>query len=290
MLWQQVLVGGLLSGGTYAVLALGFALVFGVARILNLTHTAYYMVAAYLFFDLGRSAGLPAPVAIVLALALVAATGMVVYRLLVEPLREQLTAVMIMTVVLAIALQETLTLHYGNNYRSLPPLLPGDTTVLGIQVTLQQLLTLATVWAALGAIWLVLFRTKLGIAIRATAEDRETANLMGMNVGRVAMITVGLSLIMAALAGVTVAPLYVLHPRMWLHPLIIVLAAVILGGIGSLRGSVYAAFILGFTETLVVFVVPQGAFLRESVSMLVMLTVLLIRPEGLFGRFFEGER
>lgn len=289
-MWAQVLVSGLVSGGNYALLALGFSLVFGVARIINLAHTAFYMLAAYLFLYLGQRLTLGMVPSLLLAVAAAAAIGVVVYRLLVQPLREQFTAVLIVTLVLAIVMQEVILLTAGSGYRSLPPLVQGNAAVLGIPVTHQHLLTLGVVLATLLATWLLLLRTKLGIAIRATAQDREVANLMGMNVAGVAVVTVVISVVLAAVAGITVAPLYVLQPGMWMHPLIVVLTAVILGGIGSIKGSVYAAFILGFVEALVVFLVPKGAFLREAVAMAVMLVVLLIRPEGLFGTYFEGER
>ncbi len=289
-MWGQVLVSGLVSGGNYALLALGFSLVFGVARLMNLTHTASYMLAAYLFYYLGQSMALGMAPALLLSVAAAVAAGVVSYRLLVEPLREQFTAVLIVTLVLAIAMQEVVLLTAGSGYRSLPPLIRGNTTLLGIPVTYQHLLTLGVVLAALLGTWFLLLRTKLGIAIRATAQDREIANLMGMNVAGVAVATIVISVTLAAVAGITMAPLYVLHPAMWMHPLIIVLTAVILGGIGSIKGSVFAALILGFAEALVVFLVPKGAFLREAVTMVVMLAVLLVRPEGLFGTFFEGER
>ena len=92
------------------------------------------------------------------------------------------------------------------------------------------------------------------------------------------------------IGGAVVAPLYVLDPHMWMHPLIIILAVVVLGGLGSIKGSFVGAYILGFAEALVVFLVPMGAFLKGSVALSIMIVVLLIRPEGLFGVAFEEER
>jgi len=128
------------------------------------------------------------------------------------------------------------------------------------------------------------------LAIRSTAQDREVANLMGMNESRVAMITMGISVGLAAFAGAVVVPLTIVNPHMWMHPLIMMLAIVVLGGLGSLKGSFAGAYILGFTEALVVFLIPLGAFLKGSVALSVMIMVLLIRPEGLFGIAFEEER
>jgi branched-chain amino acid transport system permease protein len=142
----------------------------------------------------------------------------------------------------------------------------------------------------LAGVWALLKKTRVGLAIRSTAQDREVANLMGMNENRVAMITMGVSVGLAAFAGAVVVPLKVVDPHMWMHPLIMMMAVVVLGGLGSLKGSFAGAYILGFTEASVVFLIPLGAFLKGSVALSVMILVLLIRPEGLFGIAFEEER
>jgi branched-chain amino acid transport system permease protein len=140
------------------------------------------------------------------------------------------------------------------------------------------------------AVWVLLFKSNLGIAIRAVAQDREAANLMGIPEGRIATVTMAISVSLAAVAAAMVAPLGVIEPLMWLHPLIVVMAAVILGGLGSIKGSIIGAFILAFVEVTLVFLIPGASFLRGAVSMAAMLTVLLFRPEGLYGVFMEGER
>jgi branched-chain amino acid transport system permease protein len=139
-------------------------------------------------------------------------------------------------------------------------------------------------------LWVLLMKTKLGLAIRSTAQDKEVANLMGINEAQVAMITMGISVGLAAFTGAVVVPLTVLEPGMWMHPLIMMMAVVVLGGLGSLKGSFMGAYILGFAEALVVFLAPMGAFLKGSVALSIMILVLLIRPEGLFGVSFEEER
>jgi branched-chain amino acid transport system permease protein len=113
---------------------------------------------------------------------------------------------------------------------------------------------------------------------------------MGMNESQVALITVGISLALAGFTGAAIAPLTTVSPFMWLHPLIMMMAVVVLGGLGSIKGSFIAAYLLGFAEALVVFLVPMGAFLKGSVALSIMILVLLIRPEGLFGIAFEEER
>jgi branched-chain amino acid transport system permease protein len=113
---------------------------------------------------------------------------------------------------------------------------------------------------------------------------------MGINVPRIEMLVMAMSVGLAAIAGALVAPLSVLTPGMWAHPLVMILAVVVLGGLGSLQGSLIGALILGFAENLVIFLAPSGSFLKTSVALTIMLIVILIRPEGLFGIRFEEER
>lgn len=272
------------------MLALGFSLIFGVARIMNLTHTAYYMLSAYLIYYFNETLSMPLALSCLLAVALVVAAGMAVYKVMVAPVRERVTAVLIITLVLAIVFQEVVVIIFGSHYRTLPKLISGTARFAGTTLTYQHLFTLCAVIMVLGGIWLVLFKSRLGIAIRAMAMDREVANLMGMPESRIAGITVAISVGLAAIAGAVVAPLFILEQAMWMHPLVVVMAAVILGGLGSIKGSIIGAFILAFAEIILVFLVPKLAFLRGAVSMTVMLAVLMIRPEGLFGIFMEGER
>lgn len=286
----NIFVMGLLNGCVYALLAAGFSLIFGVGRILHLTHTAYYMLAAYIIFYLAGAAGLPPVAAVFVSVFVTTAAGVFFYRLLIEPVREHETTVLIMTIALAMFLQEVMLLVFGGHFRGVPAMVGGFATVWGVKITYQYVLSLVTIVFVLAAVWLLLSKTRLGVALRATAQDREVANLMGIDVGLTATLAMLIAVALAAIAGAVVSPLYVLEPAMWAHPLVVVLAVVIVGGMGSIKGSIMAAFILAFAETLIVFLVPNGAFLRGAFSLFVMLVVLMARPEGLFGVFFEGER
>jgi branched-chain amino acid transport system permease protein len=112
---------------------------------------------------------------------------------------------------------------------------------------------------------------------------------MGLDVARICKITIGISTCLAGVASVMIAPIFMVHPLMWVSPLIITLAAVVLGGLGSIKGGAIGAFILGFAETTVVFIIPAASFLRGAISISVMILVLLFRPQGLFGIIFEEE-
>jgi branched-chain amino acid transport system permease protein len=287
---QDILVTGLVNGGVYALLAIGFSLVFGVARIVNIAHTAFYMLAAYCFYTLLVRVGMQVPLAALASVVGVTAISIGCYRLVIEPVREHEAAVLIATIALALIFQELMLLSYGGSYLGIPSAIDGVVTLAGVAIPLQRVLILVVAGAMLAATWLVIYRTRLGLAIRATANDLEVANLMGMNVERVAMVTVAFSVALAAIAGVSVAPVFVVDPFMWLSPLVTVLAIVVLGGLGSIKGSLIGALVIGYVEAITVFLLPHGAFLKGAVALSIMVGVLLIRPEGLFGVAFEEER
>ena len=256
----DIIITSLINGSTYALLAIGFSLIFGVARIVNIAHTAFYMVAAYCIYFVTYNMGYHPIVGMLIAVPLVTLLGMVTYRIFIAPIREHEAAVLIGTIALAMALQEVMLLIFSGDYRSVPALVQGFFTIFGRKIFYQQLITLIAALVILGALRLLLMQTKLGLAIRSTAQDREVANLMGMNESRVALYTVGISIALAAFTGAVIVPLTIVEPFMWLHPLIMMMAVVVLGGLGSIKGSFFAAYILGFAEAAVVFLIPMGCF------------------------------
>jgi len=286
----DIIISGLISGSILALLAIGFSLIFGVARIVNFAHTAFYMVAAYCIYVATGYLGLNPFVAMVIAVVLTTLLGMISYKIFINPIREHEGAVLIATIALAMIFEQIMSLIFTGSYLSVPALIDGYFIILGVKVFYQQLLTLCAALAVMGVLLVFLFKTKLGLAIRSTAQDREVANLMGINEARLAMITMGIAVGLAAFTGAIVVPLTILEPQMWMPPLIMMMAVVVLGGLGSLKGSFIGAYILGFAEALVVFLAPMGAYLKGSIALSVMILVLLIRPEGLFGVYFEEER
>ncbi|MDD5398017.1 MAG: branched-chain amino acid ABC transporter permease [Dehalococcoidia bacterium] len=289
-MFQAFVIQALVTGGVYALLAVGFSLIFGVARMVNLAHTSFLMLAAYGMFYTTYRLGLDVFTAILISLVATVVIGLASYKLFIDRIREHEVTVMLITLALATIFQECMVLAFGAHFREAPTLIPGFIEVLGVKISYQHLLTIAVVAVVLVAIWLLLTRTKLGIAIRATAQDTEVANLMGINVSQILLIAMGIAAALAAIAGIVVAPLWVVYPYMWMNPLVMIMAIVVLGGLGSIKGSVIGAFIIGLVEAAVVFYLPGGAFLRGAIALLVMVILLVVRPEGLFGIVFEEER
>jgi branched-chain amino acid transport system permease protein len=287
---EGILIRGLVSGGIYALLAIGFSLIFGVARMVNLAHTSFYMLASYGIYIFASQMGLDPILAALISLVVTAIIGVATYKVFIDRVREHHVTVMLITLAVAMIYQEVIMLGFGGHYLAAPTFVEGFWTILGIKVSLQHMLTFGVVLLVLAGVWALLNRTRLGIAIRAVAQDSEIANLMGINVSRVLVITMGLAATLAAIAGVVVAPTLVLEPYMWTHPLIMIMAIVTLGGLGSVKGSFIGAFIIGFVEVAVVFLKPELAFLKGAFALVVMVAILLFRPEGLFGITFEEER
>jgi branched-chain amino acid transport system permease protein len=291
-LLQNIIVNGLICGGNYAVLAAGFALVFGVARILNMAHTAFYMVAAYIIYTLIHMLMLGINPILVSIIAIIAATGLAIvcYILFIDRVKQHDLTVMVITIAIGMLFQEIILLIFHNDYRGVAPFIQDFIDIGNIRISYQNITILVASIVVLILIWLLLTKTRLGTAIRAVSQDRVAANLMGINVGRIILAAVALSAAFAAFAGSVVAPNLALYPQMWMQPLTTILAAVVLGGLGSLKGAIIGAFILGMVESVVVFLVPLGGYLREAVALVTMLIVLTVRSEGLFGIVFEEEK
>ncbi len=287
---EGIIVQTLVKGSVYALLALGFALIFGVARVLQLSHTAFYMLAAYGIFAFASLLGWNPVVSIILSIVITTGLGLLVYKLFIDRVREHHVTVMLITLAVAMAFSEIMLIFFTGQYRSAPSFVSGYWEILGVKVAFQNLLVFAGAGVVLLIIWALLSKTRLGIAIRATAQDTEIANLMGINVSTILFVVMGIAAALAAVAGVLVAPTLVLEPRMLWPPFVMVMAIITLGGLGSVKGSVIGAFILALVEVLVVFLLPQGAFLKGAAALLVMVIVLIVRPEGLFGIVFEEER
>jgi len=287
---EGILINGLISGGVYALLAVGFSLIFGVVRMINLAHTCFYMLAAYGIYTFAHLLGLSPIVSIIPSLVLTILIGIGTYKLFIDRVREHHVTVLLITLALAMVFQECMILAFGSHYLGAPSFVSGYWKIIGVKVSYQHLLTFGISLVVLLGVWALLSKTRLGIAIRATAQDSEIASLMGINVPRILLITMGIAAALAAIAGIVVAPTLVLEPHMWTHPLIMVMAIVVLGGLGSIKGSFIGAFIIGFVGVLVVWLFPAGAFLKGAAALLVMVIVLLVRPEGLFGVAFEEER
>jgi branched-chain amino acid transport system permease protein len=278
----DIVVFSVVWGAIYAVLALGFSVIYGVARILNLSHGAFYMAASYLIYVAVSTLRWPFIVAAAAALVLVCAYGMVLYRGVVQPIRASHTRVLVASAAAATLLQEIAFFFFGPEARHVPSLAEGEVALGGVVVTYQQILTVVTALVAMTAVWTFLARTRTGRALRAVAQDHEVAALMGIHVEGTYLLAMGLSAVLAALAGALVAPFLTVAPDMGWSPLLAAFTIVVLGGMGSIGGTAAAAFLIALAEMLTAFyLAPQ---LRDAATFVVMIAALICRPQGLFGK------
>jgi branched-chain amino acid transport system permease protein len=278
----QILIQGLLLSGLYALIAVGFTLIFSVGRVLNLAYGAYLMVGGYVFFWISQSLDLPKLMGVALAAVAGVVMGLLKYRLLVKPLKGDMVAVEIATLILAVVMQAGIVLVFGDSSKILLPIMPGVIRVAEVTVTYNILIATLASWAILISLYLFIRFSHTGRAMQAVSMDAKGAALSGINADRINMITWGISGALGALGGVFFASYTQLSPSMWVAPLIIAVAVVIVGGIGSIIGTLVVAHIIGFMEVIVVTAIAPE--LRGVFTMLLIIGVLVLRPRGLFGR------
>ena len=218
-------------------------------------------------------------IAVALAFAVLFTTGLVRY------IQGSTIVTMIVTLALALVLEELVRILFGSTPRILLPLIRGNTLIWGVKLGNTQILAFIVSWLAIGLLWFFIRGTKLGKAILATAQDRVGAALMGIDPELVYIITWTISGMLAGVAGVFFASSLAMLPTMWRDPLVIAFAIVILGGLGNIQGSLIAAYLVGFLETLTVYVLSPSW--RGLPSLILLVLILILRPRGLFGRELE---
>lgn len=278
----QILIQGLLLSGLYALIAMGFTLIFSVGRVLNLAYGAYLMVGGYAYFQVSQVMGAPKLVGVLAAVALGVLMGVLKHRLIVKPLKGDMVAVEISTLILAVVTQAAVVLMFGDSSKILHPIVPGVWRIGGAAVTFNILTATIASWAVLIGLYAFVRATHLGRAMQAVSMDVKGAAISGVSPDRVNMATWAISGGLGALAGVFFASYTQLNPSMWVAPLIIAVAVVIVGGIGSIIGTLIVAHIIGFMEVITTSLI--AAELRGVFTMLLIIGVLIVTPKGLFGR------
>ena len=278
----EILTQGLLLSGLYALIAVGFTLIFSVGRVLNLAYGSYIMIAGYVYFYFSQLLGLPPIVGLLLAGILGSCMGLLKYNLNVKPLKGDHIPVEISTLILAVVLQSAIILYFGNSSKILLPIFQGVIHIGNATVTYNVLAATLVSWLILIVLFVFIRNTHVGRAMQAVSMDSKGASISGVNINKINMFTWGISGFLGAIAGVFFASYTQLSPSMWVAPLIIAIAIVIVGGIGSIIGTLVVAHIIGFMEIIsVALISPQ---LRGVFTMLLVIIVLIIRPKGLFGR------
>ena len=277
------LFNGLVNGSFYALLSLGLAVIFGMMRVVNFAHGAFYMLGAFVAYLLLQQLGVPFWPALVIAPLILGAAGMALERLLLRRLHglDPLYG-FLFTFGLTVLIQDAMRLRFGLQGQpyATPAELAGSVAIGATSYPAYRLFVIAFSVVACVAVWFVIERTRLGMVVRAATERAELTRALGVNVDRWITPMFGFGVALAALAGVLAAPMRNVSPLMGSELIILTFAVVVIGGMGSISGAIVAGFVVGLLSSVGAIFDPA---VEGIVAFALMAVVLLVRPSGLFG-------
>jgi len=280
----QGLALGLLTGGLYAVLASGLTLYFGVMRVIQLAHPAFLVLGAYLTYVLFHAAGVDPVLSMVLTVPTFFVVGMLIQRLLIQRLKPETFTMMsvLLTFALALIIEGTLGLVFSGSFRSVDVGYANRSLeVLGVSLPFDRLIGFGAAVVTLGALLVILYRTRYGRALRATMQHREAAKLVGVDTDRIAAIGFGLGLATAAVGGAVLALITTFFPAAHWAWIARLLAIIVVGGLGSITGAAVAAVVMGVLES--VALLSFSPVWAAMVFYVFLFGTLILRPQGFFG-------
>ena len=284
MAFLSYLIGGLGLGSVYAIIALGYSMVYGIAKMLNFAHGDVIMVGAFVAYFALSSFGLPTIVALILSVVACTVLGIVVEKLAYKPLRGASSlSVLITAIGVSYFLQNAAMLMWGTDTKIFPTILEGTLTIGELSIPYLTLLTILSCIVIMVVLTMFINKTKTGRAMRACSEDKGAASLMGINVNQIISITFAIGSGLAAIAAVLLCATYPsVYPTLGSMPGIKAFTAAVLGGSGSIPGAFLGGLLLGVIENLArAYISTQ---LSDAIVFMVLIVILLIKPTGLLGK------
>jgi len=285
----QIVVSGLLLGGIYSLISIGLTLIFGVLRILNFAHGEFLMLSMYGSYWLFTLCGISPFLSALIVGPFFFLLGLVTQRIFVRPVLNASSLIQVSVLLgLSIGLQNLGLLFWKADYRGIN--LPISTSVIKIgfiDIGVPRLIAFSASLFISLFIYFFLKRTYLGKAIRATVQDRSAAELMGVNIHKIYLLTFGLGIGCVGLAGPLLMPIYSVFPTVGLYFVLTAFVIVVLGGLGNVPGAFFGAMIIGLVESFSGFFIAPA--LKEGVYFIIFIFLLLIRPAGLFGQLGSEE-
>lgn len=284
----QILVLALISSAVYALLATGLTLTFGTLEFVNLAHGDMAMVGAYIFFTAYSVQHLPLFIALVITTLAMALLGYLIERFTFRPVRNRQEFIpLLLSLGVGIVATSAITIFFGAGSKTY--FSPGESSAVfhlangAVTITLIQIIIILTAASLIGALYFFLHKTRTGKAIRAVADNKEVAAIMGISVNRSMSILFLIATALAGVAGVLVAFDQNFHPYMGTPLSVKIFAAIILGGVGKLHGAIVGAIIIALAENLVIGLTPIQSSYKELVIFVILIGILIIKPYGLFG-------
>jgi len=279
----QIIINGILLGGVYAVMASGLSLIFGVVRVLQISHTILIVLGCYLSYTLATTLSLDPFLSILITAPLLSILGFALYRFIVSPLKSgPPVAVLLAFFGVILILENTAGIIWTTNYNAIYSIYQGRSFVIyGLTFSLPRTMAFAVASVMIFALLFFLKRTETGRAIRAVSQDRETAEVLGVDVDRIFLIVFGISTALAAVGGSLMGIIYSFYPALHWQWLGVVFSVIVLGGLGQVNGAVLAALIIGTAESLTTYYV--GSQWGPMVAFAILVVTLVQRPQGLFG-------
>jgi branched-chain amino acid transport system permease protein len=282
----QQIVNGVTIGAVYALIAVGLTLVFGILDVINFAHGEFYMLGAFLTYSLTVRLGVEYFLALALTIVGGALAGLIAERLTVRPLQgRHMFTVVLSTLGLSIFLQNGALLTWGPDPREIELAWGGRPIVIGgVVITMLRVAVIVTSALLIAALTWFIRRTIWGMAMRAVAKNRDAAALMGVPVRRVFALTFAVGTAMAGVAGGLLGAMFTIEPTMGEWAVVKAFCVVIMGGMGNVPGAVLGGLILGVAENLGAGFLPGGSSYKDGIGYAILIAVLLLRPQGLFGR------
>jgi branched-chain amino acid transport system permease protein len=280
----QSIVSGILVGGVYALMGIGLTLIFGVMRVINFAHGELLMLGMYLTYYVFTLLGVDPFLSVVIVAPAMFLVGLVLQRVLIQRVLSALPQNQILlTIGLGLILSNAVMLIFTSDYKILSTSYSSGSVMLaGISVSKPLFFSFLITAGITAALYAFLIKTDVGQAVRATAQDREAAQLMGVNVRRMGLLAFGVGTALAGTAGALIAPTYYIFPQVGGAFTLKAFVIVVLGGMGSVIGATLGGLIIGSVESLAAVYVSSG--LKELFVYLLFLFVLLVKPSGLLGK------
>jgi branched-chain amino acid transport system permease protein len=285
---MDILIYGTINSVALALMALGFALVYGISRVPNFAHGAIYVVAGFLTWTFLKAVGLNYFLSAIISILITGILGALIYRFMLIRVRGMAISEIIASYAIGLAILEGLRWggFKGMTY-TLPVFIPGSVTLGGVPVDIHRLLIVGIGAAVIAFLWGFTHYTRIGLALRGMAQDERAALMLGIDSDFMALLATAFGSMIAGLAAVVLLPLGNIVVEAGYNVLILAIAVCIVGGLGSWMGAVLASFLIGFAQILTV--VYLGSHYQMVVALLAIIFTLIMRPSGLFGRQKELE-